>query len=250
VVELAQLLMQTGQREEALRLAAGSSRQFGSDPAVHEALAELYTRWGETELAQREVEQLVRIDPSDPAHLIALGEQLLDQGDEPGAVRVWQRILTAEPDRARAYATLAGVYADHAMDARAEEAYREALRLGPDDVEHARGLATVLERPLDGETPQQRAARDTEAIEVWQRVIAMDGVERAARREARRRVVAIYGRRRLLQAQLGVWTAGVLGHAAGPRGGPLPQRGALAAAPAGPAGGARHVGAAHRARAR
>jgi HEAT repeat protein/cytochrome c-type biogenesis protein CcmH/NrfG len=174
---------------------------------VHEALAELYTRWGETELAQREVEQLVRIDPSDPAHLIALGEQLLDQGDEPGAVRVWQRILTAEPDRARAYATLAGVYADHAMDARAEEAYREALRLAPDDVEHARGLATVLERPLDGETPQQRAARDTEAIEVWQRVIAMDGVERAARREARRRVVAIYGRRRLLQAQLGVWTA-------------------------------------------
>ena len=35
---------------------------------------------------------------------------------------------------------------------------------------------------------------------------ALDGVERAARREARRRVVAIYGRRNLLQAQLGLWT--------------------------------------------
>lgn len=207
VTELAQLLMQTGQREEALQLAARSSQQFGSDPAVHEALAELYTRWGEHDLARREVEQLVRIDPSDPAHLIALGEQLLDQGDEPGALRVWQRILQAEPDRARAHATLAGVYADHAMDARAEEAYREALRLSPQDVEYARGLGTVLERPLDGETPQQRAARDNEAIEVWQRVIAIDGVERAARREARRRVVAIYGRRRLLQAQVGVWAA-------------------------------------------
>lgn len=206
VTELAQLLMQTGQREEALQLAARSSQQFGSDPAVHEALAELYTRWGEHDLARREVEQLVRIDPSDPAHLIALGEQLLDQGDEPGALRVWQRILQAEPDRARAHATLAGVYADHAMDARAEEAYREAVRLSPEDVEYARGLGTVLERPLDGESPQQRAARDNEAIQVWQRVIALDGVERAARREARRRVVAIYGRRNLLQAQLGLWT--------------------------------------------
>ncbi|MEZ4325939.1 MAG: HEAT repeat domain-containing protein [Polyangiales bacterium] len=207
VVELAQLLMQTGQRDEALQLAARSSRQFGSDPAVHEALAELYTRWGEVELAQREVEQLVRIDPSDPAHLIALGEQQLDQGDEAGAVRTWQRILSAEPDRARAYATLAGVYADHAMDSRAEEAYREALRLAPTDVDNARGLATVLERPLEGESSQQRAARDMEAIEVWQRVIGLDGVERAARREARRRVVAIYARRRLLPAQLTAWGA-------------------------------------------
>lgn len=207
VVELAQLLMQTGQRDEALQLAARSSRQFGSDPAVHEALAELYTRWGEVELAQREVEQLVRIDPSDPAHLIALGEQQLDQGDEAGAVRTWQRILQAEPDRARAYATLAGVFADHAMDARAEEAYREAVRLAPTDVDNARGLATVLERPIEGQSPQQQVARDTEAIEVWQRVIGLDGVERAARREARRRVVAIYARRRLLAGQLGVWSA-------------------------------------------
>ena len=70
---------------------------IGSDPAVHEALAELYTRWGEHDLARREVEQLVRIDPSDPAHLIALGEQLLGLGEVlPALVPVGVRVVLLE----------------------------------------------------------------------------------------------------------------------------------------------------------
>lgn len=210
VVELAQLLMQTGRRDEALRLADQTSRRYVREASVHQALAELFQRWGDEERATREVELLVRIDPRDPSHLIALGEQQLDQGDEAAAIATWRRILQVEPDRARAYAALAGVFADHAMLEQAEDAYREAVDADGENMEYRRGLASVLERPRDGESPAQRAQRDTEAITQWQALLSAGAdasVERAARREARRRIVGIYSRRGTLNQQLLAWQA-------------------------------------------
>ncbi|MCC7536029.1 MAG: tetratricopeptide repeat protein, partial [Deltaproteobacteria bacterium] len=191
VIELAQLLVQTGEREEALRLLADASRRAGADASMHEALAEVYTRLGEAQLAQREVELLVRIDPDDPAHLVALGEQLLDAGHRERALAVWRRILGGR-DRAEAHATLAGVYADHDMLVEATEEYRRAVELDPDDIEHQRGLASVLERR------RELAA----AIVAWQRVLELAGRDRAARREARRRIVSIWGLERSLRTRI------------------------------------------------
>lgn len=184
VVELAQLLMQTGQREEALRLAAETARRFGSEPSVHVALAELYSRWNEDTLALREMETLARIDPHDPAHLDALGAQQLAAGQREAALATWRRILTADTDRARAHATLGAIYADHDMLADAEAAYREAVRLEPDHLDYVRGHANVLER----------LRRDDEAAAAWSRVLDLAAGDRAARREARQRVVAIWAR--------------------------------------------------------
>lgn len=191
VVELAQLLVQTGRRDEALRLAAETSRRFAREPRVHRALAELYARWNESALAAQEVAVLARIEPNDPMHLVALGAQQLEAGEADAARATWRRILTVETDQARAQSMLGGIYADHDFLPDALTAYREAVRLAPDDVEALRGLAGVLERT--GESAQ--------AAETWQRVLSA-ATDRAERREARQRIVALWGRAHELPRRL------------------------------------------------
>ena len=188
VVELAQLLMQVGRRADALRMAQQTSRRYPTEPSVHQALAELYGRWGEDGLATAEIATLTRIEPSDPAHLIALGEQQLEAGNRDAAMATWRRILSSSMDGAVAHATLGGVYADHDFLDEARRQYGEAVRLDDSRLEYVRGLASVLER----------MHRDDDAITEWQRVLALSGEDRIAKREARQRVVAIWSRARQL----------------------------------------------------
>ena len=204
VVELAELLMQVGRRDEALRLTDQTSRRHSREPSVHQALAELYTRWGEQERATREINALVRVDPHDPTHLIALGEQQLEQGARETALATWRRILNTGSNRAEAHAMYASVLADHDFLDEAEEHYRRAISLDEDEVEYNRGLADVLERVRTGESAGDRRERDEEAARFWTKVLEMS-TDRAARREARQRVVGIWSRRNRLAAKIREW---------------------------------------------
>ncbi|AKF05613.1 TPR repeat protein [Sandaracinus amylolyticus] len=189
VVQLAELLRETGRRDEALATLEAASRR-SRDPALHQRLAELYARWGERQRAEAELAALVRLDPSDALHLIALGSQQFDAGDREGAMTTWRRILTLGGDRADAHATLGGILADHDLLSDAIDEHTEAARLAPDRLEIVRGLATTLER----------AGRDAEALPHWQRVLALAGDDRAARREARERIVGLWVRTRQVDA--------------------------------------------------
>jgi HEAT repeat protein/predicted Zn-dependent protease len=190
VVQLAELLVQTGRRDEALETLAAASRR-SREPALHQRLAELYARWGEHALAEAELAALTRLDPRDPLHLVALGSQQFDAGDRAGAITTWRRILGLEGDRADAHATLGGILADHDLVSDAVDEYLEAERLAGDRLEIVRGLAVTLER----------AGREAEALPRWQRVLELAGDDRAARREARERIVGIWARTRELEAQ-------------------------------------------------
>src|SRR5690606_23652841 len=152
------------------------------EPALHQRLAELYARWGEHERAEAELATLTRLDPRDPPHLVALGSQQFDGGDRGGALATWRRLLTLEGAPAEAHATLGGILADHDLLSDAVDAYLEAERLAGDRLEIVRGLATMLER----------AGRDAEALPRWERVLRLAGDDRAARREARERIVGIW----------------------------------------------------------
>lgn len=192
VIELAQLMMQTDRRADALRLLADAGRRNPRDAALHQQLAELYSRWGEDQLAAREVELLARIDPNDPAHVIALGAQQFAAGSREAALATWRRVVTAETDRAAGHATLGGILADHDMLPESIEQYREAVRLAPSELSYVRGLATVLERNRD----------DAGAEVEWRRVIELARDDRAARREARERIVGIWVRTRVLPQRI------------------------------------------------
>ncbi|RLB52591.1 MAG: hypothetical protein DRJ42_14390 [Deltaproteobacteria bacterium] len=192
VVELANLLMQVGRRDEALRRAAQTSRRYPREPAVHQAIAELYSRWGEEELASREIAHLARIEPNDPAHLVALGAQQLEAGNQRGAIATWRRILSTVNNRAEGHAALGAVYADHDMLEEAIREYGEAVRLAPDELPYVRGLANSLER----------MRRNDDAVTEWQRVLVLAGDDRAAKREARQRIVGIWARSRRLAERI------------------------------------------------
>ena len=184
VIELAQHLMQTDSREEALRLVRDAGRRNPRDARLHDQLAQLYARWGEEELSNREIELLARIDPQDPAHVIALGSAQFSAGSREAALATWRRVLEVDSNRARGHATLAGILADHDVLPLAIEHFERAVALEPDDLSFVRGLASTLERN------DQRSA----ALVQWRRVLSLAGEDRVARREARERIVAIWGR--------------------------------------------------------
>ncbi len=194
VIELAQLLARVGRRDESLSLLASTSRRHARDVGLQRALAELYAQWGEDELALGALRALTRIDPSDVAHWVALGDQLYALGRTDEAVAAWRRLLSAGDDAAAGHAEFGRVLADHDRLAEAESEYREAIRRDPKPA-YLRGLASVLERPREGESDVERTARRDEAAELWARVLESAGSDEVARREARRRVVAIHAAR-------------------------------------------------------
>lgn len=192
VTELAQLLMETGKRAEALKLLSSIAAQHPRDARLHEALAQLYTRWQEPERAAAELTLLTRIAPEDPMHLVVLGEQQIEQGDREAALATWRRILRVSDSKAKAHVTLGELLVDHDMLNEAVTEYREAIKLDDSDLMATRGLAEALER----------LHRDQEAATLWLRVIDLADDDRASRREARRRLIAIWARTNQLTGRL------------------------------------------------
>ncbi|MGD8859586.1 MAG: tetratricopeptide repeat protein, partial [Myxococcales bacterium] len=182
VTPLARLLMESGQREEALRLLDRTAARFARDARVQRSLHELYVRWDEPERAARTLQRLARIEPRDPGHLVMLGEQQLAAGQRKRALATWRRILQVTPDRAKGHAALAETYLDHDMPAEALSQWQAAARLQPEQPRHLRGMAEALER----------LHRVAEAARTWERVLALSKDDRAARREARRRLVRLW----------------------------------------------------------
>lgn len=192
VIELAQLLMETGKRGEAMTMLAAIGTRHPRDARLHEALAQLYTRWNEHERAASELALLTRIAPDDPIHLVVLGEEQMARGDREGALATWRRILRVSDSRAQAHVTLGELMVDHDMLQDAVTEYREALKLDANHLEATRGLAEALER----------SRRDQEATAQWLRVMELSANDRAVRREARRRLIAIWSRTNQLREHL------------------------------------------------
>ncbi len=192
VIELAQLLMETGKRAEAMSMLASVSARHPRDARLHEALAQLYTRWNEHERAADELALLTRIAPDDPMHWVVLGEEQMARGNRDAALATWRRILHVSDAPAKAHVTLGELMVDHDMLQEAITEYREALKLDENDLEATRGLAEALER----------SRRDQEATTQWLRVMELSASDRALRREARRRLIAIWARTNQLRERL------------------------------------------------
>jgi tetratricopeptide (TPR) repeat protein/HEAT repeat protein len=190
VVQLADLLVQLGRRPDAMQMLAEVSRS-SREPAMHQRLAELYARWEEPARAEAELDRLVALEPGDPVHLVALGAQRFAQGERDAALATWRRILTIG-ERAPAHAALGAILADHDLLTEAVEQYEESVRLAPGSLDALRGLASVLER----------AGREDDAEQRWREVLASAGEDRAARREARERLVGLWSRARRVERRI------------------------------------------------
>ncbi|MGZ3427955.1 MAG: tetratricopeptide repeat protein, partial [Polyangia bacterium] len=183
-LELAERLMKSGNRDEAIKIAQALGRE-STDPSLHAQLAELYTRWNLADLAMREQELLVRLEPGDDAHLVALGELWWQKGNKKRALDLWKRLLDRGP-KVAVMTRLAEVYIEHDMAPEALDLYQKALKLAPSDVSVQKGLAGALER----------LHRDSEAQEAWSTLFetAAEKHDRAGQLEARQRLIVIASR--------------------------------------------------------
>jgi tetratricopeptide (TPR) repeat protein len=180
--------------KEAIGVAHGVGKET-RDPSVHQALAELYTRWGLTDDALAEREKLVQLEPNEEAHLVNLGELYWTRGKKDRALETWKRILSLKSDkREKLEARVGDVFGEHDLPAEALDAYQRAARLAPNDLTIQKGLAGALERQH----------RDAEAETLWEQVYerAAAAKQRALALEVRQRLISTLVRMNRLNAKL------------------------------------------------
>src|SRR5690606_32684063 len=84
---------------------------------------------------------------------------------------------------------VARALADHDLLEEVDEVARPLAARAERELEVARALASISERPRAGERAEDRSARNRHAEALWMRVLAHPEADEEARREARRHVV-------------------------------------------------------------
>ncbi len=194
VFEQCDALMQRGDRTRALKLLTELEARGQNDEEVLSRLADFYGRIGENDRSLKVLTRLSSIGTNDPGHLVDLGDRYFQDGNQQLAVQTWRRILTTVTPRARALAALGDVYLEHDMLPDALASYREAVQLDPQSLVYKKQLAGALER--------SKSYRD--ARQIWQDLSdkAKASGDKLLAREARSRIVTLWGFERMLDAQV------------------------------------------------
>ncbi|HEY8080148.1 MAG TPA: tetratricopeptide repeat protein, partial [Labilithrix sp.] len=194
VFEQCEALMQRGDRTRAMKLLTELEARGQADEEVLSRLADFYGRIGENDRSLKVLTRLATVGANDPGHLTDLGDRYFQDGNVQLAVQTWKRILTTVTPRARALAALGDVYLEHDMNAEALASFREAVQIEPNTLAYKKQLASALER----------ARSYREARELWQQLAdkAKASGDKILAREARSRIVTLWGFERILEAQV------------------------------------------------
>lgn len=195
VFEQCEALMQRGDRTRALKLLTELEARGQNDEEVLSRLADFYGRIGENDRSLKVLTRLSGIGTNDPGHLVDLGDRYFQDGNQQLAVQTWRRILTTVTPRARALAALGDVYLEHDMLQDALTSFREAVQLEPQTLGYKKQLASALERAKSYKDSRQ----------IWQELAekAKASGDKILAREARSRIVTLWGFERILDAQIG-----------------------------------------------
>lgn len=194
VFEQCEALMQRGDRTRAMKLLTELEARGQTDEEVLSRLADFYGRIGDSERSLKVLTRLAQIGANDPGHLVDLGDRYFQDGNQALAVQTWRRILTTITPRARALAALGEVYLEHDMTADALASFKEAAALEPQNLVYKKQLASALER--------SRSYRESRVL--WQELAdkARQNGDKILAREARSRIVTLWGFERILDAQI------------------------------------------------
>jgi tetratricopeptide (TPR) repeat protein len=135
--------------EAAIELLERAVSRFPQWGTAHYALALSYRALGRREEAQRALDRHAQFGPQWPAlddpvfaaigelrddarAVLSRGVKLAERGDVAGAIAAHEAALAKNPSLARAHANLISLYGRQGNWAKADEHYREAVRLGGD----------------------------------------------------------------------------------------------------------------------
>ncbi len=143
----AQALLDAGRKEEAL----AAHEQLLPDlkenaPAADaaEVIGLLQREFGNNSAAREAFLQTLQHDPNRPVALHGLGNIAFENGNHQEAVRYLEQALQLEPTNANTWFLLGMARAALGDVVRAEDAYREGMRVDPEDVWPVIGLANLL----------------------------------------------------------------------------------------------------------
>ena len=194
VFEQCEALMQRGDRARAMKLLMELEARGQTDEEVLSRLADFYGRIGEQERSLKVLTRLASVGANDPGHLVDLGDHYFQDGNQTLAIATWRRILTTISPRSRALSALGDVYLEHDMTADALASFKEAVQLEPQNLAYKKQLAGALER--------SKSYRESRII--WQELAekARASGDKILAREARSRIVTLWGFERILDAQI------------------------------------------------
>jgi cellulose synthase operon protein C len=194
VFELAEAILQRGDRGRAMRLLTEVEGRSGSDEEILSRLADFYGRIGESEKSVAALTKLSQLNTNDPSHIVDLGSRYFQDGKTQLAMQTWRRMLTVVQPRARALSSLGDVLLEHEMSEEAIALFKEAISLDRENPLYKKQLAGAYERT--------KAYAEAKAL--WEQVAkkAKDTDDRLLAREVRTRMIAIWGFEKTLQTQL------------------------------------------------
>jgi tetratricopeptide (TPR) repeat protein len=147
-----QLLNERGRKEEARSVLVASAaatreqiRQEPNNATLRSALAQALALQGKFDEAAVEIREAVRLGPDKAGLHYNLSNLLIDQKKPDEALVAIREALRLKPDNVEFLTKLGNILADFKRDyAAAEAAFRDALRLDPDDPVAHHGLGVVL----------------------------------------------------------------------------------------------------------
>ncbi len=192
VFQLAEALIQRGERDQALRRLAELEARSAGDEETLAALVDYYERMEEKARALAVLQRLTALGVQDPRHLVELGHRYWEEGDKEKAQRTWQRLLGVGGSRADALLGLGEVYVEHGLADEGLASLAEAVKAGGGAVKYQKAHALALERT--GATAQQpeRRRRYDQALAIWERLLATSAQDPQLSREARQHVVTLW----------------------------------------------------------
>jgi cellulose synthase operon protein C len=204
VFQLAEALIQRGDRAKALDQLKKLEARSGNDEETLAALVDFYERVQEKDRALAVLQRLAQVGSQDPRHLVELGDRQWQEGDKKKAVQTWQRIRTVVADKAKAAHTLGEVYLEHDMPREALDAFREAMKLAPTKQNYRKAYALALERTgASASDVNSRHRQYEEARRIWEELLRASADNPHLAREARQHIVTLWSLSGQLQQRVG-----------------------------------------------
>src|SRR5262249_9263737 len=149
-----------GDVDKALAEYESLYRQHGSDPQVKKNYVQLLIMKGRDAEAGKLNDEMLKTNPNDPDALVYKGQILLRQGRATDAADTLQQVLHNDPNNAVAHYHLGVAFEQMGILGRAENEWREAVRLRPDLMDAYKTLAASDLRRNDWDS----LARDADRI--------------------------------------------------------------------------------------
>lgn len=187
----ADMLFKRKKDNDAIRVLTKAQSDFRDDGDALLRVGDKYLEYQKTQQARALYQDRLKRAPQDVDTIEALGALYAMEGRSAEALKTWQGIEKSRLTKAEKREVLGRIYAEHSLYAQAQALYEQSIKDSPNDCESKRNLADLHERSRSYSV----------ALAQWED-ISQNCAQLALKREANKRIVAIYKAQGILGTKL------------------------------------------------